>query len=157
MKISSADKTRDVISSLPWVHSIELPGGVVTPGKWGPPNKAILSLFDTIDFSGNSVLDIGCRDGLWSFEAEKRGATTVFATDDTSQRSHSDKASFNIAHELLKSKVIYRPDISVYEIDKLGREFDITPFFWSVLSPQKSSLRVFEAKDNVQGGWPNGY
>jgi len=129
MKTSDAG-TLEVINSLSWFHSIELPGGVITPGASGPPNKAILSLFDTIDFKGKLVLDIGCWDGLWSFEAEKRGAATIFATDDLSQRSHSDQHTFTVAHELLKSKVIYRPNISVYEIDKLEkRDFDIILFF----------------------------
>jgi len=123
-------RTLKVINSLPWVHSIELPGGIVTPGKWGLPNKAILSLFDSIDFKGKSVLDIGCWDGLWSFEAEKRGATTVFATDDISQRSYRDHNTFTVARELLKSKVIYKPNVSVYDIDKLRKQdFDIILFF----------------------------
>lgn len=124
------NRSREYINSLPWVHSIELPNGIVTQGKWGPPNKAILSLFDTLDFKGKSVLDIGCWDGLWSFEAEKRGASVLFATDDLSQRSYSRQPTFKVAHDLLKSKVIYKPNISVYEIDTLEkRDFDIILFF----------------------------
>ena len=130
MKTFSDDRRLNVINSLPWVHSIELPGGIVTPGRWGPPNKAILSLFDSIDFNGKSVLDIGCWDGLWSFESEKRGATTIFAMDDVSQRPYHDQPCFTLAHDLLKSKVIYRPHISVYDIDNLEkRDFDIILFF----------------------------
>jgi tRNA (mo5U34)-methyltransferase len=29
---------------------------------------------DNVDFRGKRVVDIGCRDGLFSFEAERRGA-----------------------------------------------------------------------------------
>ena len=120
----------DYINSLSWVHSIELPYGIITPGRWGLPNKALLSFFDTIDFKGKSVLDIGCWDGLWAFEAEKRGATMVYATDDVSQRPLQDQLTFAAAHEFLQSKVIYEPMISVYEIDKLAkRDFDIVLFF----------------------------
>ena len=93
MKSTVDDETLELINSTPWVHSIELPGGVVTPGS-GPPNKAIMSLFDTIDFTGKVVLDIGFWDGLWAFEAEKRGAKTVYATDDTTQRSLRKSPSF---------------------------------------------------------------
>ena len=34
-----------------------------------------------INFKNKRVLDIGCRDGLFSFEAEKRGASEVIGID----------------------------------------------------------------------------
>ncbi len=34
-----------------------------------------------VDFRGKRVVDIGCRDGLFSFEAERRGASEVMAID----------------------------------------------------------------------------
>ena len=88
-----------------------------------------MSLFDTIDFRGKTVLDIGCWDGLWSFEAERRGAAAVYATDDTSQRPFGQSSSLEVARGILDSKVIYRPDVSVYDVDQLQcREFDIVLF-----------------------------
>jgi tRNA (mo5U34)-methyltransferase len=68
-----------------WAHSIDLGNGVVTKGRFGPPNVYVMKAFDQIDFDQKKVLDIGCWDGLWSFEAEKRGAAEVYATDDVSQ------------------------------------------------------------------------
>jgi len=57
----------DLAQACNWWHSIDL-GGVVTKGvvgRWPLIERA----FDQIDFRGKKVLDIGCWDGLWSFEA----------------------------------------------------------------------------------------
>lgn len=113
-----------------WVHSIDLGGGVLTPGRWGPPPRFLVDALDAIDFRGKSVLDIGCWDGLWSFEAERRGAAEVFATDLVPHRNHPEQPTFRLAHRLLGSKVRYFPDVSVYDVGRLGRrDFDIVLFF----------------------------
>src|SRR5262245_19550631 len=78
---ATRDDLRRRVAALKWVHSIDLGGGVVTPGAWGPPAPQIVRALDSIDFRGRRVLDIGCWDGLWSFEAERRGAAEVYATD----------------------------------------------------------------------------
>ena len=104
------------VQALTWVHSIDLGNGIVTPGMWGPPSPTIMRALDTIDFRGKKVLDIGCWDGLWSFEAEKRGATTVVATDLNTQRWPPDgHLTFMLAHEALASKAIYR-SVSMYDV-----------------------------------------
>ena len=65
-----------------WMHTIDLGGGVVTSGAWTPEDQAgTLGTLEQIDFRGKKVLDVGCLDGLWSFEAERRGAAEVYATD----------------------------------------------------------------------------
>ena len=84
--INSHGDLLERVQALTWVHSIDLGNGIVTPGMWGPPSPTIMRALDTIDFHGKKVLDIGCWDGLWSFEAEKRGATTIVATDLNTQR-----------------------------------------------------------------------
>jgi tRNA (mo5U34)-methyltransferase len=122
----------DILSQLKqyqWAHSIDLGNGVVTPGQWGPPNPALLEAYDRIDFRGKKVLDIGCWDGLWSFEAEKRGAATVYATDDISQRSFSEQPTFRLAHDVLRSQVKYVPNLSIYDVRTLGPDdFDVVVF-----------------------------
>lgn len=45
------------------------------------PNPCTLMHYDYVDFKDKSVLDIGCRDGLHSFEAEKRGAKSILGID----------------------------------------------------------------------------
>lgn len=115
----ASKEVRDLVDRTAWYHRIELPGGLITPGRIGP-SEAILRALDVIDFRGRTVLDLGCWDGLWAFEAERRGASAVHAIDDVTQRDHLDSRGFTIARELLGSQVVYRPDVSVYDIDRSG-------------------------------------
>jgi tRNA (mo5U34)-methyltransferase len=87
MELTSSDCREDLVKQINnyyWSHSIDLGGGVVTPGRPEITKKLHLEAYNDIDFSGKKVLDIGCWDGLWSFEAEKRAAAKVYATDDVS-------------------------------------------------------------------------
>jgi tRNA (mo5U34)-methyltransferase len=128
--ITSQNELLERVRALKWVHTIDLGNGIVTPGMWAP-SPTILRALDSIDFRGKKVLDIGCWDGLWSFEAEKRGATTVIATDLNTQRWPQDgHLTFMLAREALRSKAIYRPDVSVYEAPRVfpERDFDVVLF-----------------------------
>jgi tRNA (mo5U34)-methyltransferase len=120
-----------------WLYSVDLGGGVVTPGRFGPPNPQIREAFDHVDFEGRQVLDVGCYEGQWSFEAEKRGAASVLATDylvgdpraHASERGIKELPTFRLAHTILRSQVEYRPDVSVYDLPRLGRvDFDVVVF-----------------------------
>ena len=65
-----------------WFHSIDVGGGVVTPGLKTPAQLAYeLELVRLPELAGRSVLDIGAWDGYFAFEAERRGATRVVALD----------------------------------------------------------------------------
>ena len=120
------------MNSMKWYHKVDLGNGVVTPGHnfdllWNPLKEQM----QKVDFSGKAVLDIGCWDGLWSFEAEKLGAADVWATDIVSQRSFSDQKweTLEFAKTQLKSNIRYR-EASIYDIDHFfGEEFDIVIFF----------------------------
>ncbi len=114
------------IPQMKWVHSIDVGGSVVTPGMWGAPNPLIVSAFDDVDFKGKKVLDIGCWDGLWSFMAEDRGASEIYATDDNSQRPLGQSPTFELAHRLRSSKAKYFGDVNVQNVSKLGvKDFDV--------------------------------
>lgn len=63
-----------------WYHIIKIDENTYTPGEM-PTNHHTIKHFDFIDFTEKSVLDIGCRDGLYSFEAEKRGAKNILGID----------------------------------------------------------------------------
>ena len=57
-----------------WYHRIEVAPGVVTPGLHDSPAALRwLELPEKMD--GQRVLDVGARDGFFSFEAERRGAS----------------------------------------------------------------------------------
>lgn len=103
-----------------WFHSISFPDGTATPGYKSA--DALAREADMIfrhGVKGQSVLDIGAYDGYFSFEAEKRGASRVLATDHFgwSGPGPSSKAGFDYAHARLESKV-----------ESLDRDvFDLTP------------------------------
>jgi tRNA (mo5U34)-methyltransferase len=95
------------ISHINWFHRIDLGDGVVTPGDDNSPAKLKQLQFPE-DLSGKTFLDIGAWDGFFSFEAEKRGASRVLATDSFVWEGNvpgKSKDGFNAARLLLKSKV----------------------------------------------------
>ncbi len=73
------EELEEQVASLHWYHSIDLGDGVVTPGDGAPNQEAVSRAMP--DLSGRSVLDIGAWDGLYSFLAERRGASRVVAMD----------------------------------------------------------------------------
>jgi tRNA (mo5U34)-methyltransferase len=128
-QIDSRDELLRLVPTYSWVHAIDLGGGAYTPGAWGPPPRFLLDACDDIDFRGKRVLDIGCWDGLWSFEAERRGAAEVFATDYLPHRGHQGQPTFQLAHKILGSRVRYFPAVSVYDVGSLGvKDFDVILF-----------------------------
>jgi tRNA (mo5U34)-methyltransferase len=106
-----------------WHHRIEVAPGVWTPGLQDTP--AVLSQIGMPeDLSGMKVLDIGARDGFFTFEAERRGAAEVVAIDNESPH----KTGFSIAAELLDSKATYITE-NVYSLnpERYGH-FDLVLF-----------------------------
>lgn len=82
-----------------WYHQIELAPGLVTPGINDSQQMLdALRLPERLD--GQRVLDIGARDGFFSFECERRGAEVV-AIDSYPP----EQTGFPIAKELVGSQV----------------------------------------------------
>ena len=68
------------VAELDWYHTMDLPGGVVTPGLFD--HRPVLGNYDLPDdLSGLRVLDVGTFDGSFAFEFERRGAAEVVAID----------------------------------------------------------------------------
>ena len=63
-----------------WFHTIELGDGRATDGVYDIRSIVDMHAFDT-SLAGKSVLDVGCSDGFYAFEFEKRGAKSVLAID----------------------------------------------------------------------------
>jgi tRNA (mo5U34)-methyltransferase len=159
MVLTREQKEQMVRSINFWYHTIELGDGLFTPG-WENVrefNKTMIS-FLPFSFKGMSVLDIGCYDGLFSFEAEKRGAEKVLAIDNLcggdgvtkKQMSKYRPDGFKpliTAREILNSKIEYK-ERNVYNISptKLGK-FDCT-FFFGVLyhlwHPMLALQKIFQ-------------
>jgi tRNA (mo5U34)-methyltransferase len=97
------------VEALRWYHTIDLGHGVVTKGVDDTPGR-LARIGLPADLSGRSVLDIGAWDGFFSFEAERRRAARVVASDyyawhGTGWGTGQGKAGFTLAREALGSRV----------------------------------------------------
>jgi tRNA (mo5U34)-methyltransferase len=103
-----------------WYHQIEIRKGIVTPGS-NPSSEMLSFLGLPDDLSGLRVLDLGCRDGFYSFACEKRNAAEIIAVDYVS----AHETGFDVASELLRSKVKFIHE-NVYNITSSSfGEFDV--------------------------------
>jgi len=92
-----------------WYHRIEVRPGIVTPGiNDSPLQLAMLQL--PADCSGMRALDIGARDGFFSFELERRGAD-VLAID----YMPAERTGFPIAAQLLGSRLVLQ-QANIYDL-----------------------------------------
>jgi tRNA (mo5U34)-methyltransferase len=149
---AAGDLQREV-DAITWYHTIELPGGVVTPGEFDTRVAARRIGFPA-DLSGRRCLDVGTHDGFWAFEMERRGAAEVVAIDlddprevdfsppvpVLSEQVLSDREgrprAFACAHRALGSAVTRR-DLSVYALD----EADVGRFDFAFLGTLLLHLR----------------
>jgi tRNA (mo5U34)-methyltransferase len=129
-----------------WFHSFDFGDGEQAHGMKSLDQlqrEANLIFEDGVE--GKSVLDIGAWDGYFSFEAERRGAARVLATDHFcwSGPGWGTKAGFDHAHKKLLSRVESR-DIDVFALDpaELG-VFDVV-LFLGVLYHLKNPLGGLE-------------
>jgi tRNA (mo5U34)-methyltransferase len=110
----SREQLRKQIHALPWHQQIDFGNGLLTPGN-GKLHvmKAQADAYFVDGVAGKAFLDIGCWDGFNSFEAHRRGAARVLATD---HFAWSDKCwGKREAFELARSHLA--PSIEVMDID----------------------------------------
>src|SRR3990172_3125756 len=98
---------RAEVHKIAWWHTIDLGHGIVTPGGDIHTAARLQEFRFPANLSGLTVLDVGAWDGFFSFEAERRGATRVLATDYHAWGGDGwgTKAGFDLAHRALGSKV----------------------------------------------------
>jgi tRNA (mo5U34)-methyltransferase len=151
-----------------WYHTIELPGGIVTPGEYD--HRSIVSKVPLpTRLEGMRCLDVGTQDGFWAFEMERRGADEVVAidvidpddldwpeprpvlSDDTRDSVAVRKQGFELARERLGSKVSRR-DLSVYKLDpdQVGT-FDVA-FLGTLLHHLRDPIGALQAVRRVVTG-----
>jgi tRNA (mo5U34)-methyltransferase len=167
--VADGEELEAAVSSHPlWYHTIDLGGGVVTPGWFDL--RPIVDRFPWPDVRGKRCLDVGTYDGFLAFELERRGAAEVVATDimdhadwDWSPRERATGIAylegqagqkgrgFEIAAEALNSKV-KRVFVNVYDLDpeQLGT-FDVV-VCGSLLLHLRDPLRALAAIRGVCGG-----
>jgi tRNA (mo5U34)-methyltransferase len=120
------------VGALTWYHTIELPGGIVTPGEYDT-RTALRRVPFPSELQDARCLDVGTHDGFWAFEMERRGAREVVAIDleDPRRVDYSEplpslpetaieersrrREAFSLAHTALGSRV-QRRDLSVYDL-----------------------------------------
>jgi len=142
LELSVADWIRhQVESERYWFQKVELFPGYFTPG-WDDPAQNKLPYYGLPDdLTGLRVLDIGCAEGFFSFEAERRGAREVIGID-----SFSDSVRrFNIAKEARQSNATAFL-MNVYDLEpkRLGT-FDLVLFygvFYHLKHPQLALERI---------------
>lgn len=152
VEVMDPETLKKEVAKVRWFHTIDLGNGIVTPGVDDSPSKLkILGLAD--DLSRMSVLDIGAWDGFFSFEAERRGASRVVATDSFvwQGRSWGGKCGFDLAKTALRSKV---EDVTIDVLDlspeRVGK-FDVV-FFLGVLYHMRHPLLALERVASVTEG-----
>jgi 2-polyprenyl-3-methyl-5-hydroxy-6-metoxy-1,4-benzoquinol methylase len=124
-----------------WFQKIEVLPGLFSPG-WSEPETEKLPFFGLPeDLSGLRILDIGCAEGYFSFEAEKRGAREVIAIDS----SPDSVRRFNIVKSARQSSATAYL-CSVYDLDrkKFGT-FDLVLFygvFYHLKHPQLALEKI---------------
>jgi tRNA (mo5U34)-methyltransferase len=75
-KPSEREPTAEQILAENWYHTIELPDGTVTAGRFD--HRPLVPHYGLPeDMSGMRALDVGTLDGFWAFEMERRGADVV--------------------------------------------------------------------------------
>lgn len=77
------DQLRTKLNQYDFYHIIKLTEEIQTAGvaRYMPYQEVVLRALRSLDLENKSVLDVGCRDGLFSFEAEKLGAKKIIGID----------------------------------------------------------------------------
>ena len=142
---------RREVEQIKWWHPIDLGGGLVTPGI-DVTRERLAEIRMPADLSGLTVLDIGAWDGFFSFEAERRGARRVLATDSFcwDGGGWGTKKGFELARRALGSRVedkwIQVLDLSPETVGV----FDVV-LFLGVLYHMKHPLLALERVASVTG------
>lgn len=150
---------KEVIQHPFWYHRISLPGGLDTPGS-EPISPKAYDLPERMD--GLRVLDVGARDGYWTFEALRRGAREVVAIDDFSETpglpadlAPKEWATFDLCRTALgySPEVCRRQTMSVYDVSEstLGN-FDVILLF-GVVQQLRHPMLALDRLASICGGF----
>jgi tRNA (mo5U34)-methyltransferase len=124
-----------------WFQKVELGPGAFTPGRSDPIHEKLPNFGLPEDLTGLRVLDIGCAEGFFSFEAERRGGREVIGIDSSPECVRR----FDIV-KAARSSSATAFLLSVYDLDpeRLGT-FDLILFygvFYHLKHPQLALERI---------------
>ncbi len=128
MSVLNEESLRQRIEELgPWFHNLRLQGVQTAPQHFlgDYPQVKYERLRDTVpqDFTGRTVLDIGCNAGFYSLEMKRRGAERVVGID-TDER-YLRQARY--AAEVEGAEIEFR-QMSVWDVAALRERFDLVIF-----------------------------
>src|ERR1700739_2860423 len=147
-----AEELREQASRISWYHRMELPGGITTNGS-NNPALVLPRLHLPESLAGKTVLDVGAWDGFYSFEAARRDAHRVLATDSFawSGQSWGSKDGFLLGRAALNYEdTVADLDIDVLELspETVGGYFDVV-LFLGVLYHMKNPIEALERVASV--------
>lgn len=122
---SDSAALQEKLAAYNFYHCIPLNSELKTPGwsEFIPLQTPVTRALEQLSIKGKRVLDIGCRDGLFSLQAESMGATEVIGIDNDLSRG-----AVEVVLPHLKSNVrMY--ELNVYDLtpETFGK-FDIVLF-----------------------------
>ena len=116
---------REIEALGPWFQNLTIGGVQTAPDHFlgDYPAFKFARFADALprDLSGKSVLDIGCNAGFYAIEMKRRGAAEVVGID--SDERYLAQARF--AADALGFPDIRFEQLSVYDVGRLGRRFDL--------------------------------
>jgi len=119
-------KDNDILEKIKkydFYHRIKLSENITTPGINRKQIHKNIDQIRKLDLKGKKVLDIGCRDGIYSFEAEKMGASEVIAID-----NDISKPAVEFLIPFLNSKVQMH-EMNLFDLnEKSFGKFDVIIF-----------------------------
>jgi tRNA (mo5U34)-methyltransferase len=117
---------RQVAEMGPWFHDLDLHGVRTAPDH--PLGDFLRDLWRTVspyfpeDLSGKTVLDIGCNAGFYSQRMHERGARVTGIDHDPRYLAQARFAAEQLGYD------IEFHELDVYDVDRLGRQFDYVIF-----------------------------
>jgi tRNA (mo5U34)-methyltransferase len=123
-KTAAIDPTAIVAEAerLRWYHCLRLTPDYTTPGLSGlsldmPGWETAYQFPSSKDLRGKSLLDIGTMNGIFAFEAERRGASRVLAIDRDPAGFPDAPEAFELARRAFRSRAVSYAGLSVYDLD----------------------------------------
>lgn len=143
---------RERIDALgPWFQNMVIEGVETAPDHFlgDYPAFKFKRFADALpaDLSGKTVLDIGCNAGFYAIEMKRRGASEVIGID--SDEHYLAQARF--ASEALGFDDIEYRNLSVYDVARLGRRFDLVIFMGVLYHLRHPLLALDLIREHVAG------
>lgn len=118
------------VDAIAWYHTIDLPGGVTTPGY--VDLRPMRPKVPIPDLTGKRCLDVGSATGYWAFEMERAGAAEVVSFDLDDKDQEDWAVGVKVANEHPADVTVrgfktakHHLDSSVHRVD--GSVYDLSP------------------------------